>query len=185
MANNIEITGLEQRITELEKEIQQLRESTPRSDKITLVVFSDDLDKALAAMVIATGAATLDMEVSLFFTFWGLNILKEEHVFEGKDLKHRLLECFTPAGVEDLSVSRMNMLGAGAAMLKTIMKEKNVLSVEEFLALAKDSGAKFYVCSMSMDVMGIKPEDLTEGIEIAGVAAYLEEARKSSVTRFS
>ena len=185
MTNDKDTSSLEERIARLEQEIQALRASTPRSDKVTLVVFSDDLDKALAALVIATAAASLDMDTSLFFTFWGLNVLKERRVFEGKDLMHRLLECFTPAGAKDLiSVSHMNMLGAGAAMLKKIMEEKHVLSVEEFLSLAKESGVKLYVCSMSMEVMGIEPKELTEGIQIAGVATYLQEARHSGITLF-
>lgn len=184
MTNGKDTSSLEERIARLEREIQVLRDSTPRSDKVTLVVFSDDLDKALAALVIATAASSLDMDTSLFFTFWGLNVLKERRVFEGKDLIHRLLECFTPASAKDLSVSHMNMLGAGAAMLKKIMEEKHVLSVEEFLSLAKESGVKLYVCSMSMEVMGIQPKELTEGVQIAGVATYIQEARDSGITLF-
>ena len=184
MTNSKDTSSHEERIARLEREIQVLRESTPRSDKVALIVFSDDLDKALAALVISTAASSLDMDTSLFFTFWGLNVLKERRVFEGKDLIHRLLECFTPAGARDLSVSHMNMLGAGAAMLKKIMKEKHVLSVEEFLSLAKESGVKLYVCSMSMEVMGIQPKELTEGVQIAGVATYLQEARDSGITLF-
>ena len=184
MADDAGAFSLEERITRLEQELQALRASVPRSDKTTLVLFSDDLDKALAALVIATAAASLEMDTSMFFTFWGINVLKERRVFEGKDLTHRLLECFTPAGAKDLSVSHMNMLGAGAAMLRKIMEEKNVLSVEELLSIAKENGVQLYVCSMSMEVMGIELTELTEGVEVAGVAAYLQEARHSGITLF-
>ena len=176
--------SLSEQVARLEREVESLRASTPRSDKVTLVVFSDELDKALAALVIATAASVLEMETSLFFTFWGINILRERRVFEGKDIMHRLIECMTPAGPKELEVSHMNLLGAGAAMMKQMMEKKNVLSVEEFLDLAKESGVKLYVCSMSMDVMGIEKRELAEGIEVAGVATYLQEARYSGITLF-
>jgi len=184
MKNDDDASSLEERVTRLEQEIQSLRASAPRSDKATLVVFSDDMDKALAALVISTAAASLDMDTSLFFTFWGLNILRERRVYEGKDILHRLLECFTPAGAKDLSLSQMNMLGAGATMLKKMMEEKQVLSVEEFLTLAKENDVKLYACSMSMEMMGIEQRELTEGIQVAGVATYLQEARHSGITLF-
>ena len=117
----------------------------------------------------------MGIEVTCFFTFWGLNVLKEKRLYEGKAVMERMIDLMTPTGPGHMGVSRMNMGGAGAAMLKHMMKDKNVLSGAEFLNLAKESGVRLIACSMSMDVMGIRKEELTEGIEVGGAAAYLGE----------
>jgi len=182
----LEVQGLslEERISNLEQEVLHLRENAPRADKATLLIFSSDLDKVLAGLVIATTAASMGIEVTCFFTFWGLNVLKEKRVFEGKAVMERMIDLMTPTGPGHMGVSRMNMGGAGAAMLKHMMKGKKVLSGDEFLQLAKESGVRLIACSMSMDVMGIRQEELTDGIEVGGAAAYLGEASRSGVTLF-
>jgi peroxiredoxin family protein len=182
----LEVQGLslEERIANLEQELLHLRETAPRADKATLLIFSSDLDKVLAGLVIATTAASMGIEVTCFFTFWGLNVLKERRVYEGKAVMERMIDLMTPAGPGHMGVSRMNMGGAGAAMLKHMMKGKKVLSGDEFLQLAKECGVRLIACSMSMDVMGIRAEELTGGIEVGGAAAYLGEASRSGVTLF-
>jgi len=182
----LEVQGLslEERIANLEQEVLHLRENAPRADKATLLIFSSDLDKVLAGLVIATTAASMGMEVTCFFTFWGLNVLKEKRVYGGKAVMERMIDLMTPAGPGHMGVSRLNMGGAGAAMLKHMMKGKKVLNGDEFLHLAKESGVRLIACSMSMDVMGIRQEELTDGIEVGGAAAYLGEASRSGVTLF-
>jgi peroxiredoxin family protein len=176
--------AFEARIASLEKEVQRLRELTPRSDKVTLLVFSGELDRILAGLIIATTAASLDKEVTIFFTFWGINALKEKRVLENKGLMEKAIDLMTPTGASHMGLSQMNMLGAGAAMLKRMMKEKGVVSVDELLEIAKDSGVKLVACSMTMQVMGIRQEELTEHVEIGGAATYLEDASRSGITLF-
>lgn len=140
----------------------------------TMVLFSGDLDKALAAMIIANGAAAMGKEVSIFFTFWGLNILrKRQKVSVQKSIIEKMFGFMMPRGSTKLHLSKMNMGGMGTAMMKKVMKDKNVNSLEELIQTAMAAGVKFTACTMSMDIMGIKKEELIDGIEYAGVATYL------------
>ncbi|PKM94146.1 MAG: pyridine nucleotide-disulfide oxidoreductase [Firmicutes bacterium HGW-Firmicutes-1] len=147
---------------------------TEATDDSTMVVFSGDLDKALAAMIIANGAVAMGKKVTLFFTFWGLNILrKPEKVSVSKSLIEKMFGIMMPRGSKKLKLSKMNMSGMGTAMIKKVMNDKNVNSLEELIQSAMDSGIKFVACTMSMDLMGIKEEELIEGVEFGGVASYL------------
>ena len=180
----IEQFNNEQRITLLEQEIAQLRRATPDANKATLLVFSGEQDKVLAGLMIATTAASLGMEVTLFFTFWGINTLKEKRLYAGKDIKEKMIDFMTPRGADHMGVSQMNMMGIGAAMLQQMMKDKNVVSADDLLELARDAGVKIVACSMTMQVMGIRDEELMDGIEVAGAASYLTEASRSGCTLF-
>ena len=154
-------------------------------DRVTLIAFSGDLDKALATFIIATGAVSFGKKVSVFFTFWGLNILrKNQKVKVDKTTMEKAFGTMMPRGTEDLSLSRMNMMGMGTGMMKSIMKEKNVESLESLMGNAVKSGVKLIACSMSMDIMGIKKEELIDGIKIGGVGTYLGDAQDSAVTLF-
>lgn len=154
-------------------------------DKKTIVVFSGDLDKAMAAMIIASGAAAMGNEVTLFFTFWGLNLLrKPEKVNVKKNLLEAMFGWMMPRGARRATLSKMHMGGMGTAMMKYVMKTKNVATPEALLRDAQAMGVKFIACSMSMDVMGIKPEELIDGVEIAGVATYLGSADEANVNLF-
>ena len=154
-------------------------------NKKTIVVFSGDLDKAMAAMIIASGAAAMGNEVTLFFTFWGLNLLrKPEAVAVKKDLLAAMFGWMMPRGARRATLSKMNMGGMGTAMMKYVMKTKNVSTPEEMIRDAQEMGVKFIACSMSMDVMGIKAEELIDGVEIAGVASYLGSADEANVNLF-
>lgn len=175
---------LENRIMRLERELQQLRETTPRSDNVSLVIFSGELDKAISGLMIATTAASLGMNVTVFFTFWGINILKEKKIYEGKEIMEKMIDLMTPAGASQMRVSQMNMLGAGAAMLKRMMKDKDIISVEELLNVCKESGVNIMVCSMTMQVMGIKEQELMPEIEVAGAASFMYNASRSACTLF-
>lgn len=154
-------------------------------DNKTLVVFSGDLDKAIASFIIANGAAAMGKKVTMFFTFWGLNILRKPyHVSVQKGFMDKMFSGMMPRGSKALRLSKMNMLGMGPKMIRNVMKNKNVSPLEELIAQAKEQGVKMMACNMSMDLMGIKKEELIEGIDIGGVATYLTDAEQSNVNLF-
>ena len=151
----------------------------------TQVVFSGDLDKALASMIIANGAAAMGKEVTLFFTFWGLNILrKHEKVDVKKSPVEKMFGIMMPQGSKKLRLSNMNMGGMGTAMMHNVMADKNVNTLDDLIASAMESGVKFVACTMSMDIMGIKKEELIEGVDFGGVAAYLGATEESNHNLF-
>ncbi len=177
------LNALEERLARLEAQMQQVREELPE-DRVSIIVFSGDLDKVLPAFIIATGAAAMGMQVSLFFTFWGLNALKKRRDLSGKGFLEKLFALMTPVGTEGLGVSKMNFFGIGAKLLRTLMKRKQVASLEELAQMAREMGVKIIACQMSMDVLGITKDELWDGIEVGGVATFLADATKSKVTLF-
>lgn len=151
----------------------------------TLIVFSGDLDKVLASFIIANGAAAMGRPVTMFFTFWGLNALrKTEKQSVRKPFIEKMFGAMMPRGTRRLKLSRMNMAGMGTKMMKKVMKDKNVESLEELMQHAMASGIKLVACTMSMDVMGITREELIDGVELAGVASYLGDAEEANVNLF-
>lgn len=151
----------------------------------TLVVFSGDLDKVLASFIIANGAAAMNRPVTMFFTFWGLNALrKSEHVKVKKPLIDKLFGLMMPRGSQNLKLSKMNMAGMGTAMLKKVMNDKNVDSLETLMKTAMANGVRLVACTMSMDIMGITKDELIDGVEFGGVASYLGEAEEGNVNLF-
>ncbi len=151
----------------------------------TLIVFSDDLDKALASFVIANGAASTGHKVSMFFTFWGLNILKKQNKpSTKKDFVSRMFGMMLPKSSKGLKLSKLNMMGMGSSMMRGIMKKKNIDSLESLISQAHESGVEFIACNMSLDVMGISADELIDGVELGGVATYLEKAEDSGVNLF-
>jgi NADPH-dependent 2,4-dienoyl-CoA reductase/sulfur reductase-like enzyme/peroxiredoxin family protein/rhodanese-related sulfurtransferase/TusA-related sulfurtransferase len=154
------------------------------SDK-TIIVFSGDLDRAIAAFIIANGAASMGRKATMFFTFWGLNILRKgERVAVRKPLMDRLFGAMMPRGSKKLGLSRMNMLGMGPRIIRRVMAGKNVESLEALMQQALALGIRLVACQMSMEVMGIKAEELVDGVELAGVASYLDAAESSNVNLF-
>lgn len=161
------------------------RATAPANDNKTLVVFSGDLDKAIASFIIANGAASMGKKVTMFFTFWGLNILrKHEKVSVEKGFIDKMFGMMMPRGSKRLKLSKMNMMGMGGKMIRKVMKDKNVSSLEELIQAGIDSGIEVVACQMSMDVMGIKKEELIDGVKIGGVGYYLGEAEDSNVNLF-
>lgn len=151
----------------------------------TMVVFDGDFDKALASFIIANGAAAMGRPVTMFFTFWGLNILrKHSPVKVKKTAIEKMFGAMMPRGTAKLALSKMNMFGMGTKMMKMIMKKKNVLTLDELIRSAMENGVRIVACTMSMDVMGIKKEELIDGIEYAGVASYLGDAEMADVNLF-
>lgn len=155
-------------------------------DKLTLVVFSDDLDKVMASMIIANGALAMGKPVSLFFTFWGLDVIRREDAPSlKKNLMDRMFSTMLPSDVEHLNtISKMDMHGMGAKMIRKVMHDKGVETPGNLLKNLVDGGASLIACQMSMDVMGIQKEELIDGVEIGGVAAFLGEAGESGTTLF-
>lgn len=159
--------------------------SLPVKDNKTMVVFSGDLDKAIASFIIANGAASMGKKVTMFFTFWGLNILrKHEKISVQKGLMDKMFGMMMPRGSKRLKLSNMNMMGMGGKMIRKVMKDKNVSSLEELIQSAIDSGIEIVACQMSMDVMGLRKEELIDGVKIGGVGYYLGEAEDSNVNLF-
>ena len=153
--------------------------------KKTIILFSDDLDKALAGMIIANGAAAMGDDVTIFYTFWGLNILKKAQKMKvKKDFMEKMFGFMMPRGPEKLGLSKMNFGGMGTEMMKSIMQKKKVSSLPDLISSAQDLGVKMIVCTMSMDIMGVKKEELIDGLEYAGVASYLGEADEANVNLF-
>lgn len=156
----------------------------PTKNAQTIVVFSNDLDKALAAFIIANGAKASGYDVTLFFTFWGLNILRKENVNVKKSFIDKMFGFMMPKGADKLTLSKMNMGGFGSMMMKWVMKNKNISTLKELITQAQANGVKFIACQMSMDVMGIKKEELIDGVEIGGVAKYIAESSNSNSNLF-
>ena len=151
----------------------------------TLILFSDDLDKALATFVLANGAAATGQKVTIFFTFWGLNVLKKVHKpHVKKDVFGRMFGWMLPSSSLKLKLSQMNMLGIGSRMMRCLMKRKGVDSLESLRSQALEQGVEFIACQMSMDMMGIQREELLDEITLGGVATYMERADHANVNLF-
>mgnify|MGYP002663672520 FL=1 len=151
-------------------------------DGATMVVFSGDLDKALASMIIASGAAAYGKKVTIFFTFWGLSILKKKKV--KKSGLAKLFDIMLPSKANNLPLSQMNMGGMGASMIKYIMKQKNVDSLPDMIEQAHQLGVKFVACTMSMDLMGIEKEELFDFVEYGGVATFIGDSEQANMQLF-
>jgi len=155
------------------------------SPKLSFVVFDGDLDKLIAAFIIANGALAMGEEVSMFFTFWGLNALRRSDPPKRKrSALDAMFGAMMPRGADKLTLSQMNMMGAGTAMIKGVMKQNGVHSLPELIASAQAGGARIIGCTMTMDLLGIAESDLIDGVELGGVATFLGEAAESTTTLF-
>ena len=151
-------------------------------DKAVFVAYSGDLEPAWATFIMANAAAASGLETTIFFTFWGLRlIVKPDAGVTGSNWMQKMLSVMNPGGTRKLGLSRMNFMGAGPAMMRSLAKRYNVASPQELLESARDLGVKLVPCQMSMDMFGLKPEDLIDGLEEpAGAAAMLEQAREAA-----
>jgi len=182
----MDVQQLEEEFKSLQDRFDMLNKRTP-DNKLSMIVFSGELDKVLAAFVIATGAVAMGMEVVMFFTFWGTPVLRDVNKRAGgKDMMGKMFGAMLPKGTGAVKLSKMNMGGMGTIMMKSLMKKKNVASLEEMLALAEELEVRIYVCEMSMDLMGFKREEFIDykGLGFAGVATFLQEAQNSKVQLF-
>jgi peroxiredoxin family protein len=177
------------RLRALAHEMSELRELVKiggQRDKLSLIVFSGSLDRLIAAFVLATGAAAMGMQVSMFFTFWGTSALRRERARVKKTLLGRVFGWMLPSGAKKLPLSQMNMGGGGPAMIRYVMKKNGVASVEEMIEIAKELGVELHVCSMSMELLGIVPDELIDypNKTFCGVAKFLETAAPGKITMF-
>jgi peroxiredoxin family protein len=168
--------GLERRIAALET-----RPVEGTSNKATIVVLSGDLEKVMSAYIIATGAASMGMTVTLFFTFWGLGALKKKRSLKNKGPLQRMMTLMTPAGIRNLGTSKFNFGGLGPAMFGAMMRKSNVASLEELAACARDLGVREVACTMTMDVMGVGKDELLPFVEFGGVGTFVGEAADSKI----
>ncbi len=176
---------------DVEKEIAALKErfdALPGAEnKLSMIVFSGDLDKQLAAMIIATGAAAMGMKVVLFYTFWGTAALRDPgKKVGGKDILSKMFGFMLPKGRNKIKLSQMHMAGMGTAMIRSLMKKKNVASLDQLYDIDGQLGVQINVCEMSMDLMGFKREELISypNLGFCGVASFLADARESAVQLF-
>ncbi|MGM0568527.1 MAG: DsrE/DsrF/DrsH-like family protein [Elusimicrobiota bacterium] len=155
------------------------------NEKMTLIFFSGTMDKALAMLILATTAASMGMEVEIFFTFWGLSFLKKGKKYRKKGLLQRMMEFMMPGRKSALPLSAMNMAGLGPVMMKKLMKKTKTPSVQELFDMALNMGVKFYPCSTTCQIMGIENKNLIdEAQESVGAAWYIKEAKKSDINLF-
>jgi len=174
----------QKQIDDLKSQVADLNKSKNK-DKISLLVFSNSMDKLLAALIIATGAAAMGSEVVMFFTFWGTSALRKKKKIK-KNFLSKMFGMMLPVGIKDVSLSQMNMAGMGTEMMKHVMKKKNISSLEDLLEIADEMEVKINVCEMSMDLMGLKKEEMIKysNIEFCGVAKFLADADDSQTTMF-
>ena len=180
-----DLQELEAQIAELRAEVATLKANAPE-DKLSMVVMSGDMDKLLASFIIATGAAAMYDKVVMFFTFWSISSLKDPKKTVSKDAVSRMFEMMLPKGAAGTKLSKLNMGGMGKAMIQSVMKKHNVMSLETLIKTAADSGVEIYVCQLSMDLMGYKMEEMIDypGMKSAGVAKFLAEAGTSKASLF-
>ena len=169
-----------------------IRKASPKKPSVvqeqndkTFVVFSGDLDKTIASFIMANGMAAMGRNVTMFFTFWGLNILRRpKKIKVKKTFIEKMFGFMMPRGSKKLGLSRMNMGGAGAKMIRGIMKKKGINSLEELIDSARAHGVRIVACQMSMDIMGIHQEELIDGVELGGVATFIGSGEKSDMSLF-
>jgi peroxiredoxin family protein len=154
-------------------------------EKFNIIVFSGDLDKVLAAFILATTSASMGMEVRMFFTFWGLNVLRKKKFMSGKNILQKLMSLMNRGGAERLPLSKFNMLGIGPAMMKILMRQSKVPTITDFIAMSKEMGIKLIACTTTLAFMGYDKSDFIDGLDsFAGAAAYLAEARECKISYF-
>jgi peroxiredoxin family protein len=178
----MENQGIAAKVQELQERLDKLE---AKNSRLTMVLFSGEFDKAMAAFIIANGALAMGKEVTLFVTFWGLDVIKKPDMgTAGKKILEKMVTWMRPKGAAKLPTSKMNFGGIGPKLFNYMMGKKNVESLSSLIDMAREFGLRIVACQMSMDVMGIKKEDLIDDIEVGGVAVFLGESYGSNTTLF-
>lgn len=177
-----EMPAVTEKVKELEERLAKLEE---KDKSLTMVLMSGEMDKAMAAFIIANGALAMGKEVTIFVTFWGMDVIKKPRFSTaGRGFLEKMVLWMRPKGPMKLPTSKMNFGGIGPKLFRYMMGKKNVEGLNSLVEMAMEFGLKIIACQMSMDVMGIKKEDLLDGIEVGGVAAFLSSSYKSNTTLF-
>jgi len=173
-------------ITQLDPAVALTNLHASKPERVTIVLLSGDLDRAMAAFIIATGAAAMGMQVTMFFTFWGLNTIRRKGATSAaKDWLRRMFGLLNKGGAESLPLSRFHFGGLGTRMMQKVMKQNRMPGVSELMQTALDLGVRFIACTTTMGLMGITKDTLIEGIDqFAGVTTYLAEAKQGNVNLF-
>ena len=180
-----QIQQLQKQIKELESKVKDIEDT--RKDQMSVAIVSGDMDKILAAMVLSLGAASMDTEVKLFFSFWSLSALRDpKKSAKGKNFISKMFGIMLPSSYNKLKLSNMNMFGMGRAMIKGLMKKQNVLSLDEMFKQAGELGIEITVCEMSMNLMGFKKEEFIDypKLSYAGAGTFISDAGESSIQLF-
>lgn len=177
---------LKERLVTLEQRVALLEESPAQEveDRLALVMFSGDLDKAIAAFIIATGAAAMGLKVSIFFTFWGINIIKKQPQYKAKNILEKGFTALMPGSSKELPLSQMNYLGLGSKLIRKVMKDNDVTSLEELIVLAQELNIRLVSCGMSQELLGISDQELMDGLDQGDVATFLGDASRAKATLF-
>ncbi len=181
-----DLTALMARFATLEQRVAELEEAPAQDieDRLAMVVFSGELDKAIAAFIIATGAAAMGLKVSMFFTFWGINIIKRERQYAAKNILEKGFTALMPGNSKDLPLSQMNYFGVGAKLIRKVMKDHDVSSPEGLIAMAQELDVRLVSCDMSQELLGISDDELMTGLEHGDVATFLSDASRAKATIF-
>jgi peroxiredoxin family protein len=154
-------------------------------EKMNIIVFSGDMDKVLAAFILATTSASMNMDVNMFFTFWGLNVIRKKKLTSGKNILQRMMNFMNRGGADRLTLSKFNMMGMGPMMMKIMMKQSKIPSIEEMIKMAKELGVKFTACTTTFAFMGFEKDDFIDGVDsFAGAATFLQLAREGKISYF-
>ena len=185
-ATSTDVQALFERIQALEARVAELEEAPAQDieDRLAMVVFSGELDRAIAAFIIATGAAAMGLEVSMFFTFWGLSVVKKERMYGDKKLLEKGFTLMQPGGSQGLGLSQMNFFGVGSRLIRKMMKDQDVASLEEMMGMAQEFGVRMVACDMTRELMGIREDELIDGMETGGVATFMGDAARAKASLF-
>lgn len=182
MSDTMVSDSIADKVKELEERLSKLEE---KGKHLTMVFMSGDFDKAFAAFIIANGALAMGKEVTIFSTFWGLDVIKKSSFSTaGRGFLEKMVLMMRPKGPNKLGVSKMNFGGIGPKLFRYMMGKKKVEGLDNMIEMAQEFGVKIIACQMSMDVMGLKKEDLIDGVEVGGVAAFLSSSYQSNTTLF-
>ena len=183
---SVDLDSIHERLDRLEQQVATLEASPAQDieDRLAMVVFSGDLDKSIAAFIIATGAAAMGFEVSMFFTFWGINIIKKYRKYEGKNILEKGFTAMMPVNSNALPLTQMNYFGIGAKLIRKVMKDNGVSSLEELITVAKELDVRLVACDMSQELLGISDNELMDGLHHGDVATFLADASRAKATIF-